>query len=490
MNKRFTPENITALKSNEIFVFGSNLGGRHAGGAARVARLLFGAVPGQGVGLQGQSYAIPTMQGGPETIKPYVDDFIEFARNNQSLTFYVTRIGCGIAGFKDEEIAPLFDGAFELENVILPESFYNIINHGRQLAGETSGLVFHSVQVEYFPEDLAKAEKMDLNEKIEFFSFLKKNKRYKVVHTSPEAPYPPVLNCTEDGNHVIAITEKTFAIVSGSKLYSNRFEWGIDLGKPALSVVPVDGCGKDFPYGQFVVLLADGTIKSIWSESCIRPLSEESCFIGIASGCGGRVFGLRKDGTVALVSSDKDPALMAEIREWSDICTIEAGPRHIVGLRKDGSVVAAGKPSACSPLKEWRNIRKIYVSKTSPVFGKENDLTFGIDDKGWLHIDGDLWGKGSEFWKRIRAQYDVTDVIENGYAVWVRMRDGALRLVTYYGEMNYREEIDFVAKYRDGLRFMDAYGELMVLVDKDGEFRVLNESVPAEVKWWSFNLMK
>lgn len=124
---KFTPENITKLGPDEIFVFGSNLAGHHAGGAARVARQRFGAIPGQGVGLQGQSYAIPTMQGGVETIKPYVDDFIEFASNCDQNTFYVTRIGCGIAGFKDEEIAPLFKDALKLYNVRLPESFVRIL---------------------------------------------------------------------------------------------------------------------------------------------------------------------------------------------------------------------------------------------------------------------------------------------------------------------------------------------------------------------------
>lgn len=124
---KFTPENITELGPDDIFVFGSNLAGHHAGGAARVARQKFGAIPGQGVGLQGQSYAIPTMQGGVESIKPYVDDFIEFASNCDQNTFYVTRIGCGIAGFKDEEIAPLFKDALKLYNVRLPESFVRIL---------------------------------------------------------------------------------------------------------------------------------------------------------------------------------------------------------------------------------------------------------------------------------------------------------------------------------------------------------------------------
>ena len=119
----FTPSKIFSLRPHEVFVFGSNLAGQHGGGAARYAYEHFGAVWGVGVGLQGQSYAIPTMQGGVETIKPYVDQFIQFAKANPQLTFYVTRIGCGIAGFKDKEIAPLFAEVFDQPNVLLPLSF-------------------------------------------------------------------------------------------------------------------------------------------------------------------------------------------------------------------------------------------------------------------------------------------------------------------------------------------------------------------------------
>ncbi len=118
-----TPDFITELQPDEVFVFGSNLAGSHGGGAAYVAWRRFGAVMGQGVGLQGQSYAIPTMQGGVETIKPYVDEFIAFAKTHPELFFYVTRIGCGIAGFRDEEIAPLFSDAVGVPNICLPESF-------------------------------------------------------------------------------------------------------------------------------------------------------------------------------------------------------------------------------------------------------------------------------------------------------------------------------------------------------------------------------
>ena len=124
----FTPVFITELTDDEVFVFGSNLAGQHGGGAARIAYETFGAEWGVGVGLTGQSYAIPTMQGGVETIKPYVDEFIAFAKAHQELFFYVTRIGCGIAGYRDRDIAPLFAEAVGVENICLPESFVRLLS--------------------------------------------------------------------------------------------------------------------------------------------------------------------------------------------------------------------------------------------------------------------------------------------------------------------------------------------------------------------------
>ena len=122
-----SPNYITKLQPDEIFVFGSNLAGMHGGGAARLAYQRFGAVWGQGVGLQGQSYAIPTMQGGVETIQPYVDEFIEFAKQHPQLKFLVTEIGCGIAGFSPSEIAPLFEQAGEVKNIYLRERFWMVL---------------------------------------------------------------------------------------------------------------------------------------------------------------------------------------------------------------------------------------------------------------------------------------------------------------------------------------------------------------------------
>jgi len=127
MNERISPKWIDKLNENEIFVFGSNLQGFHGGGAARLA-MHWGAIWGNGTGIQGQTYAIPTMQGGIETMKPYVDDFLKFAQTHPELNFIVTEIGCGIAGFTVKEIAPLFKEAASESNVFLPRSFYEVLS--------------------------------------------------------------------------------------------------------------------------------------------------------------------------------------------------------------------------------------------------------------------------------------------------------------------------------------------------------------------------
>lgn len=124
---KVTPDHIETLKENEIFVFGSNVQGDHQGGAARFAVDHFGAINGLGVGPQGQSYAIPTMGGSVSSIKPFVDNFTNYAKLNGNLKFYVTKIGCGIAGYEVEDIAPLFKEAYKLHNVTLPREFIEVL---------------------------------------------------------------------------------------------------------------------------------------------------------------------------------------------------------------------------------------------------------------------------------------------------------------------------------------------------------------------------
>lgn len=127
MKKRYTPEIVTELADNEVFVFGSTRKGKHLGGAARMAVKRFGAIMGNGFGPQGQSYAIPTIVGDISKMVSYVSDFIQYAKSNPNIQFLVTKIGCGRAKFSEEQVAPLFRDAYSVENIVLPESFCRII---------------------------------------------------------------------------------------------------------------------------------------------------------------------------------------------------------------------------------------------------------------------------------------------------------------------------------------------------------------------------
>lgn len=122
-----TPEWISELKPNEIFVFGCRRSGRHYEGAANFAREHFGAVVGQGEGLQGQSYAIPTAGVGLGWIRDAIDRFTEFACANPNMKFLVTPVGCGLGLWDCNDIAPLFLNASKLPNVWLPKDFWNIL---------------------------------------------------------------------------------------------------------------------------------------------------------------------------------------------------------------------------------------------------------------------------------------------------------------------------------------------------------------------------
>jgi hypothetical protein len=146
--KKFTPERIKMLSKNEVFVFGSNIQGEHVGGAAWQAFQKFGAELGKGFGYQGQSYAIPTcirLQGfgigrytkpfdNVNQIKPYIEVFINEVSRFKDFTFYVTKLGCGIAGFKVSEVAELFRPCLEMENVILPKEFVEWLLYPKVIA--------------------------------------------------------------------------------------------------------------------------------------------------------------------------------------------------------------------------------------------------------------------------------------------------------------------------------------------------------------------
>ena len=128
----YTPDYIDSLPSGHVFVFGSNVLGYHTGGASGTARKKFGAVWGQAEGVQGQSYAIPVDFGKDarkdSEVKAAVERFITFAKEHTELFFWVTRVGCGIAGYHDDEMAQFFKDALGMKNVCLPKSFVDALN--------------------------------------------------------------------------------------------------------------------------------------------------------------------------------------------------------------------------------------------------------------------------------------------------------------------------------------------------------------------------
>ena len=135
--ERITPKYIKELKENEVFVFGSNTQAKHGKGSALTALKKFGAIYGQSKGLQGQSYAIVTKElrkdynpVSLDEIKQDIDIFIIFAKENTNLTFYVVELGCNLAYFTVEEIAPLFKPAMRLKNVYLPQRFIDNLQRG------------------------------------------------------------------------------------------------------------------------------------------------------------------------------------------------------------------------------------------------------------------------------------------------------------------------------------------------------------------------
>ena len=135
--KRWTPDRVERLSNCEIFVFGSNLEGQHHGGAARTAYEKFGAEWGIGDGPTGQCYAIPTMHGGLEEIRPYALKFIEYAKAHSMNRFLLTRVGCGIAGFKDIDMAQLFEDILDVPNITYPKEWLPSLGIGITLGLKT-----------------------------------------------------------------------------------------------------------------------------------------------------------------------------------------------------------------------------------------------------------------------------------------------------------------------------------------------------------------
>lgn len=155
---RITPEKITRLSGNEVFVFGSNRQGLHYGGAAKVAVEKYGAIMGKAHGIQGKSYAINSMSGIPDMAED-IKIFCEYAKTHPDKHFLVTPIGCGIAGYSPNEIAPLFKDCKELDNISLPSSFWKVLGYPQSHNKEFYLERFIDAQKEFYEKALDEIRK-------------------------------------------------------------------------------------------------------------------------------------------------------------------------------------------------------------------------------------------------------------------------------------------------------------------------------------------
>lgn len=149
---RVTPNSITQLEEDEVFVFGSNEAGRHGKGAAKTA-MKWGAVYGQAEGLQDNTYAIPTVNFNIKgklpliQINRHVKKFIKFAKENKDKKFLVTEIGCGLAGWEVKNVAPLFEEALNVSNIYLPKRFIECIINMNTLLKRTTSKLYDILQL-------------------------------------------------------------------------------------------------------------------------------------------------------------------------------------------------------------------------------------------------------------------------------------------------------------------------------------------------------
>lgn len=200
-------EEIKELKKNEVFVFGSNLAGQHAGGAAKFALDKFGAILGQSQGLQGKSYALPTLDENfnklaIKFIQQFVNEFLAYAQLHPELTFLVTKIGCGIAGFTEAEMKPLFKLAYLLKNVHLPADFiqktgYKVTDKNMQCRGFQYELnKVYSVEGKLNPCNWGIHYCEVLNNCFEYYGFDPSNRVFEVIDHGAETLYEKDKSCT------------------------------------------------------------------------------------------------------------------------------------------------------------------------------------------------------------------------------------------------------------------------------------------------------
>lgn len=549
LSSRCTPETITSLGPDEVFVFGSKPNGHHKSGAAKFALEHCGAIYGHGEGFYGNSYAIEVHKHNLIKMAISILGFIDFAKNHQNLRFYVVPIGCGKAGLSESFVAHLFKDAIFVDNIFLPRSFVcqllNPISSFR-IQGQRYGILQILLQ--------KKSDGPTIDDvQLELLSFLLKDKLLKehpremkilkrlsemedslrgvvssdnqkrdmllgrqdaiALHErdvdwkclflidSPEdtklAKDGFILNTDDKGNHKIAFTNNRAAIADGKVLrMRDEYENSVHVFKNI--IISVDSFGDDF-----VVLLRDNQVVQLHNDVEIELFKDVKAK-SIACGCGG-IYALDGNGFVHAESRDNNLSIVNELKTWNDIKQMSAGPNIIAGVTQGGKVLMISKLNLLEPgyiPGNYRNMSNhfkeipwtplddwtdvVKVFVTKDLNEDQPNVVYGITRYGKILIGGHVWFDKYEYYKEMVDLRNVTDVIEDGMTTLVRLNDGKIKLCCYHSELNYEEQLSFLKKYHS-IKNISMKGKFnFVAVDINDNINLMYNYQEQDWTWWGY----
>ncbi len=364
----FTPDNITELKENEIFVFGSNRAGNHAGGAARLAVEKFGAIMGQGEGLQGQSYAFPTLDENmrkinkDELVRAF-ESLCDCANDNPNKIFYLTKVGCGIAGFTEDEIIEAINKVDLPNNIIIPEDFnvvysYKAFDENLQCRGFQ-----YEVGKEYEESDAVACQK----------GFHACKNPFDVLN------YYPLI---DDNGHSarFAQVEQSGKIDNNEKdkTCSSKIKIKAELGFPGFINACVEWI-KEYTSPQKIKSNNSGYSAQIGSSGDYAQIGSSGDYAQIGS-----------SGYSAKIGSSGDSA---KIGSSGDYAKIQSTGEKTVVMCAGYNSIASAKKGSWITLAEWKNNeeinRRIPVSvKTEYVDGKriKEDVLYMLKNGKFIEV--------------------------------------------------------------------------------------------------------
>jgi hypothetical protein len=549
LSNRCTPENITSLKPNQVFVFGSKPNGHHKSGAAKIAKEKFGAIDGVGEGFNGNSYAIEVHKRHLKKMAISILKFIDFAKKNRDLYFLVIPIGCGSAGLPESFIAHLFVDAIYVNNIFLPKSFitqlYNPISYYRirgqrygilqiLLQKKSNGPKIDIVQLELlacllkeqlikeYPREMEIVERLSIIEDSYRGSSLYENEerdmllgrqdaialyerdvdwKYLFLIDSPDdtklAKDGYILNSDNAGNHRIAFTNKRAAVAFG-KVLKMRDETEDYVHVFKNEIMSVDSIGDDF-----IVLLCNNQVVRLQGD-VETELFKDIRVKSIACGCGG-IFALDVNGFVHVEDMVNDLAILNEIKTWNNIKQISAGPNIIAGVTQGGKVLMFSMSNLSEPgyiPGNYRNMSNhfteipwtpldgwadvVKVFVTKDLDEDQPNVVYGITRSGKILIGGRVWFDKYEYYKEMVSLRNVTDIIEDGMTTLVRFNDGKIKLCCYHSEMYYEEQLAFLKKHHS-IKGISMKGKFnFVAIDKDEKIYLMYGYQEQDWEYWGY----